>query len=102
MVHAPEFVRAFDHLKAPVLFICSGERHHYADQLIRKHKLVFIPIAIILVPFPRTTYTGLLLHKLGMKMADRCIAIEKWFYGIDHSFTSGHVAKDVIAGREPQ
>ncbi|MNL43813.1 hypothetical protein D3C87_1663440 [compost metagenome] len=77
MIDPAHFVRAFDHLQAAVLFVSGRQCDHYAHQLVRINKLVFIPIPIILMPFPGTSYFRLFLHEFGMKMAYLTFLLQK-------------------------
>lgn len=91
-----------DHLQAPVFFIGPGKRNHHAQQLVGEHKLVFIPIAIILVPFPSAAHPGFFLHQLGVKMTNRGQAVQQLRRGVHHSFAAGEVAKYIVAWCEPK
>src|SRR5690606_7746253 len=88
-----------NHLEATILFTGRGKSHIHAEQ-IGEQKSVIVPIPIILMPFPGTSYFWLFLHDLGMKMSDR--TAQKCFYRIDHAVAAGKHAVYVIAGRVPR
>src|SRR5687768_12809768 len=76
MVYPSEFMRTLDHLKTTICFVRFRQRYHYTHQLIRKKELIFIPISIILVPFPGASHFWFLLHQFGMEVADRTFAVK--------------------------
>src|SRR5258708_28655375 len=102
MVGPSRFMRAADHLEAAVLFIGGGQGQHDADQLVGEHKLVLIPIPVILVPFPGPSYPGFFLHELGMEMADVGVAVHELPYSVHQPAAPCEITKNVIAWREPE
>src|ERR1700732_183219 len=101
MINPPQFMRTFYYLQTPVFFICFSKCHHYTDQLIREHELVFIPVTVILVPFPSPANLWLFLHQLRMKVAYRGIASKQLLYRTYHLFAPGKVSKNIVPGGKP-
>src|SRR6476620_1016070 len=91
-----------NHLEATVFLIRFGEGHHDTNQLIGEQELVFIPIPIILVPFPGATNFWLLLHQLTVKVTNRTVAVKQFSRGRYHSMTSDEHAVYILTWIEPE
>ncbi len=102
MVNTTELMRTFDHLQATILFVRLGECNHYADQLIGKHELIFIPVTIILVPLPSSTNARFFLHELRMKVTNGTVAIQQRCNGVDHPLAPCHVTEYIVARSKPK
>jgi len=91
-----------DDLKTAVLTVSPREGDHYTDQLIGIHELIFIPVPVVLMPLPGAPDAGFLLHKLGMKVAYRCVNTDQFRNSFYYFPASRKVAEYVIARRKPK
>src|SRR5687768_4468515 len=63
MGESAEFVRTFDHLQASVFAVGWRECRKRGEH-VRVQKAVVVPVAVVLMPFPRAANTRIFLHKL--------------------------------------
>src|SRR5689334_15861655 len=75
MFNSSHFMRTPDHLQTSISLIGFGNGNHDRYHLVREQEFIFIPVAIILVPFPCSTHFWFFLHELAVKMAYRCFSI---------------------------
>src|SRR5262245_52821178 len=83
--YSTHFMSSFYHLQAAIFFVgvCDGD--HYREHLVGKQEFIFIPVSIILVPFPGPANLWLFLHQFAVKMANSTFAIEKFIGGVYHA-----------------
>ena len=102
MIDAPQFVRAFNHLETSIFPGGRRDSHHDRNELVRKHELVFIPVAVVLVPFPGAAHFGFLFHQFTVIMTNRSAGIQQAGYPLYQPAASGKTAVKVIAGSVPE
>lgn len=100
VVEPADVVGTFEHLEASVFHGGLVDGDHAADRLGVEHEVVEVPVAEILVPFPRAADEGLLHHDLGAGVVGRLA--NDALAGIDQPATARKHAIEIVARLLPE